>query len=323
MARYAPLSPTTAELQQLYPMDEIAQLRVEVGRQRVGDILDGQSPGLVGVIGGCAMNGDARTIRREGDAQHQVTQTEAGLYVVHRRPPWKPRSDPNEWHGMETDDPDGEGAEYAYRTIVNEATWGSGVAIELNWLDEAHTETHADRYGDKLVFGWIGGRAINDVPLMERVAMQDPSLPLGIKNGLDGEIEPALERIEHLTRLRGEGAAPVVLVYRGGENAKDPAAWEKQYLKALALTGGRMVVDVAHGTEMAHHPDGNFKKSVEGQEAAFDHVIDRAEKGNLPNSVMAEASNAASRVDPHMRHERAVKRLIRLNNIRSLVSSSA
>jgi phospho-2-dehydro-3-deoxyheptonate aldolase len=323
MARYAPLTPTTPELQRLYPLDEVASLRVELGRERVGDILSGHAPGLVGIMGGCAMNEDARTIRREGAAMHDVTQSEEGLYVVQRRPPWKPRSDPNEWHGMETDDPDGEGAEYAYRTLASEATLGSGVAIELNWLDEDHRETHADRYGDLLTFGWVGGRAINDPKLMDRVALRDPTLPLGIKNGLDGEIEPALEHVERLRELRGEGAAPVVLVYRGGENAKDRTTWERNYRAALAKTGGRMAVDLAHGTEMAHHPDGEFKKSVEGQEDALEHVAELAEEGEMPTAVMAEASDARSRVDPHMRHAIALNGLVRLNRIRSLVSSSA
>lgn len=308
---HAPQTPTTTELHERYPLNEVTQLKIDINRQRVGNILSGEEQGVVGLIGACAMTDDTNRIRIEGHAQHQITQTEEGLYLVNRRPFWKPRTNPSDWHGLETDDP-----ELAYRTVAGEAIWGSGVAAELNWQDAEHSETHAYRYGPLLTFGWIGGRAVQDSALMERTAMDATMLPLGIKNGLDGEVGPALEQIEKLRELRGENGAPVVLLYRGGENAQNPEDWERQYRYAMEATNGKMIVDGAHGTEMAHHPAGNFKKSVEGQLNALKHIEQIASKGELPTGVMFEASDAHSPTDPHIRHADALGSLLQLNQLR-------
>lgn len=305
MAQTAPALPTTQTLHRLYPIDEGVEMRRDFARERVGNILSGEELGTAAVIGGCAMTGDVATIRREGAAQNDLTQTQEGLYVLQRRPPWKPRTQPEDWHGQETTDPEG-----AYRTLVMEAMYGAGVAIEIG------QDYHADRYGHLLTLGWFGGRNITQGSLMVEAALHDRALPLAVKNGLNGEIGPALEKIATLTELRGQGAAPVVLLYRGGENAKDPQSWERRYRAALEITEGRMIVDVAHGSEMAHDPAGTFKKSVEGQKRALNHVIAIATRGEVPNGIMAEASDAESPTDPHMGHAYTLAKVQNLNEIR-------
>jgi len=309
----APLTPTTGELHRRYPISQETQAAVAVSRHEVGSILIGKQLGLLVVKGSCALTSDSATIRREGQDHYDMSQTEDGLYVVHRMPPWKPRTNPEDWHGEETTNPLN-----AFSTLAREAMYGSGVAIELRY------PYHIERYGPLLTLGWIGSRAINETEDMTTIAMMDRSLPLSVKNGLDGAIEPALARVQELSELRGPGAAPVVLLYRGGENAQDPASWERQYRQALEITGGKMMVDVAHGTEMAHHPDGNFRKSIEAQMLGLEHVIRIAEKGELPNAVMMEASDVITTTDPHMPHSYAMGRIQYLNNLRrSMLSTGA
>lgn len=311
MAQTAPTTPTTELLHALYPIGEVTQLRIDLARERIGNILSGEESGTVAIVGACAMTGDTETIRREGHAQHEVTQRQPGLYVVHRRPTWKPRTNPGDWHGLETTEP-----ELAYRTLAMEAMWGAGVAIELG------QPYHAERYGHLLTLGWFGGRNVAKGDLMTAAATQNPTLPLAVKNGLDGDIKPALTKVRMLTDLRGDGAAPVVLLYRGGENATDPNSWERQYRDALEVTGGRMIVDVAHGSEMAHDPDGSYKKSVEGQKRALDHILAIAALGETSNGIMAEASDADSPTDPHIGHQHALEKVISLSNIRRALATS-
>lgn len=317
----APMQPDTPTLHYLYPFDEAARLRRDLARQRVGNILSGEEEGLVAYIGGCAMNEDAVTIRREGAVQAQVTENEEGLYVVHRRPMWKPRTRPEDWAGLETGPSDNSGydreayAEQAYRTLWVEAVHGSGMAVEIG------KTYHVERYSHMLVTGWFGARLLNNTDLRGHMALHDPALPLAVKNPLSGDIQPALEEVQRLNVLRaeqhGDGAAPVVLLYRGGENARTLETWEYHYRAAMEATEGKMVADMAHGCEQAHDPAGAFGKSDEGQRRALNHVYSIAGlHGEMPRGIMAEASDAASPTDPHTPHAYAIRKAVALNALR-------
>ncbi|MDB5185977.1 MAG: Chorismate mutase, type [Candidatus Saccharibacteria bacterium] len=313
---YAPELPTNQELEQQYPLTPDAELEIAMARERIGGILSLRESGLVAIVGPCAMTEDTQIIQAEGDEYSELTIDEKGLYVVHRMPTWKPRTNPNEWHGLETTNP-----ELAYKTLITQAIRGAGVSIEIG------RKEHADRYGKALVLGWFGGRNVQKGHMMEEVALAEENLdlPLAVKNGLNGEIDEALAHVDRLNRLRQErsdDAAPVVLLYRGGENAETPEAWERQYCEALKRTMGAMIVDIAHGTEMAHDPNGKFKKSVEGQEAALQHVLDIANSGLTPAGIMSEASNAHSPTDPVMPVEGVVSGVRRLHTQRMNVLTS-
>jgi len=317
MAHAAPETPTTQQLHDLYPLDDIARLRIDMARDRASGILSGEQDGTMGVLGPCALTEDSMIIRSEGAINMAVTENEEGLVIAHRLPFWKPRTNAGDWHGLETGYPDGrpdvtgEAAHSAYRTIAVEAMLGAGVAAELG------QPYHIQRYGHMMTLGWFGGRNIANGTLMDEAALYDTTLPLAVKNGLDGTIRPALEHIDRLTDLRGEGAAPVVLLYRGGENAKDPQSWEREYRGAIEATAGRMIADSAHGTEMAHYQGGGFKKSVEGQEVALQHMVQIAERtGETPAAIMAEASAAASPTDPVIQHRLAIRALRRIHAVR-------
>ncbi len=302
---YAPEIPTTVALTAEFPLTDIAEVEISLARERIGGILSGRAQGLVAVLGPCALTDQVEVIQEEGKELRSLTAEHEGLYVAHRLPPWKPRSNPKDWHGRETTDPVG-----AYQTLARQANFGTGVSIEI-----AH-QPHADRYGKLTVLDWFGGRNVENGVMMDEVALADTSLPLAVKNGLDGTIDAALCHVDRLNKLRGSDGAPVVLLYRGGENARDLRAWEAAYRNALEVTDGNMIVDVAHGSEMAHHPNGAFRKSVQGQIDALEHVIAIAEQGESPAGIMAEASEAASPTDPHMPFAIAVRGIMRLHSLR-------
>src|SRR5687767_11501745 len=208
MTIYAPEIPTTEQLRSRYPLDEHATLEIAMARARVGDIVVGREPGLVAIIGPCAMTAASDVIEREGQMMADLTRQDKnrGLYITHRMPPWKPRTDPAEWHGLETTNP-----YLAYKTVIHQANHGAGTSIEIGH------EPHMERYGHATILSWFGGRNIENSSMMQRAALMDPTLPLAVKNGLSGDIRPALERVALLNHVRqeayGDSAARVVLLY--------------------------------------------------------------------------------------------------------------
>jgi hypothetical protein len=176
-----------------------------------------------------------------------------------------------------------------------------------------------DRYKPMLSCAWIGSRNIGNNELVSMVARLDPKLPLGVKNTMDGATDHALAQIERVNSLResAEAPAPAVLIFRGGHELDTPGKWEKAYLRALEITDGQLIVDTAHGSEMAHDPDKKFRKSVAGQVAAMEAVIRLAEQGHPPAGIMLEASDIDSPTDPVMPLETAIEGVKRLHWLKS------
>jgi hypothetical protein len=79
---------------------------------------------------------------------------------------------------------------------------------------------------------------------------------------------------------------------------------------------GEIIRDNAHGTEMAHHPNQEFKKSIEGQIMAARAAIELARQGYPPLGLMYEASSIESIMDPHMPVEMAIKNVVEIHNIK-------
>lgn len=287
----APEVPTTRDLHQAYPLTAEAELNVGQMRGQVSAAIQNYLAQTLGIIGYCARPGvaQAEVIMHESRMISEVNDAENGLVVLHRGPMWKPRTNPDDWHGEETTDPEG-----AYMTMRDQAEAHANLAVEIG------KPYQLSRYGHLLSFIWTGGRSIDDGELMKAVALEDPTLPLGIKNGLDGNIDRAMEQIAYVEELRGSEAAPVVLIYRGGSKAKTPEEWKEAVLEVHEATGGRYLLDTAHGSEMAHHPDGNFQKSEEGQIEALASANRLVGEGNANIGAMMEASELESPTDPHM-----------------------
>jgi phospho-2-dehydro-3-deoxyheptonate aldolase len=307
MAMYAPEQPTLTELEAAYPLSVETEANVLLTRANVSNALNGD--GFLLIEGPCAMTTDREIIDQEGDALYSAQQQHSGLVTLHRMPPWKPRTNPEDWHGLESE-PDT--VEAAYRTVAERADATANVAAEIGH------EPHLDRYADRLTLGWIGSRNAGNVALVQAVATRDPSLPIGYKNAMNGTIDSALEHVRRTDALREGQGAPAVVMYRGGTNAQNPKDWEYNYRSTLERTGGRVVVDTAHGGEMAFDPDGNYKKSVAGQVACLEAVVRIAEDhGEIPAGVIMEASSAESPTDPVAPFHVMMDGALRLHELRT------
>lgn len=270
--------------------------------------------GTIAIIGPCALDNNEDLLLNESSQLHSL-QEETGLITISRRAFWKPRSNEESWKGLETTDPHD-----SYRLILGNAQQYANNSAEIGHFE------HIEKYGPLLNFGWFGAR--NKKPgFKKQVADWDHSLSLGIKNDLDGTIDDALREIDDINSARRhiENSGKAILIYRGGDNAQNPDTWTQNYLNALEQTNGKLIVDTAHGAEMAFHPDGLFKKSVAGQQASLSRVLELAEKGAIPLGIMMEASDTIEtsdnrRVDPNMPFNIAIEGLRRLSAIANPIS---
>ena len=313
MAERAPTYPTTNDLADKYPLKLGHRERLAERRQRTSNMLGEYSTGLLAVIGPCGMTDTEDIIRAEAAQLSQLSADNPDLEALYRAPFWKPRTNKQDWHGLETSDP-----ETAYRIMAERSQETANMAVEIG-----ADPRHLPRYADHTTLAWKGGRNHHQPELTTALALHDPNLPVAVKNGLDGDILKALADIEAIKTMRRGMGARAILLFRGGLNATTPEAWEEQYLYAHELTGGRLLVDWAHGGEQAHDPNGKFGKSPEGQIECMEHTIDIAERtGKIPAGIFAEASSAKSRTDPVMPFDTAVEGATRLLKVKQLTTTS-
>lgn len=264
-------------------------------RIQISEAINNPSDNLISIIGPCPLVNEPETIHREANIKSKLEDDLNNLVVLDRQCFTKPRTNPADWQGLDSSDPD------SAKTIVSDlAKKYHNVSAEVRF------EHNLERYADNLAMVWTGARNIADLKLIKLLAEYDHSLPIGIKNGLDGEIDAALEHVNYINSSRPHGSAPAVLIYRGGENATNLKSSAEMYKKAYDATNGRVIRDNAHGLEMAHNPSKEFKKSVEGQLRASHAAIHLAHQGYPALGVMYEASELESIMDPHMPLETAI-----------------
>lgn len=287
-----------ADANRMLFLDEIDNNLVIQKRASINEALR-SSGTIIAIIGPCALSEDETTLRSEAEQIKQLETYNRGLLMLHRLPPYKPRTNPNDFKGLETTMPD-----LSDKILLDRASESHNLAIEIV------LNNHIMRYGGILSFGWIGARNIESRFLLKNLALQYLNLPIGVKNGLNGSIDEALENISEINNLRINDDGEAVLIYRGGENAQNPESWESNYIAAHQATKGNLIVDLAHGSEMAHTE--GFLKSEEGQEKALEHLIILSSKGLRPKGIMLEASDTPRLVDPNMSFTVALNGIKRL-----------
>lgn len=254
---------------------------------------------MIVIAGPCSVSDEtAELVLQEARARQALPLNE--LEMINRVPLWKPRTEQHAWRGWVQCDPHG-ALSFMERGA---ALHGLAVAMEIGSVEHQVFLEH-------LTMAWLGARNIGNAALRQLV-MGNPGLPFGIKNGMDEDTSEAVSVVETLREGRkkwvGEGAARLFLVHRGGVS-NTPQKWEDSVRHALdlvAVANNRphrmddqpigLIIDTAHGGEMAHDPNGGFAKSVCGQIRAVEHVIDMMSQGKLDGSpfcgVMMETSDA-------------------------------
>lgn len=277
---YAPERPTTQELYEDNLVDRQMLLSIAASRIAINSSIVHPDNKFL-LVGPCALTDDAEILADENDGWMEFA-AKNGLVVAVRRHPWKPRSVKSwaekmkKWHGLETGFVDGIGepeyaAQTAFKIMHQEAKGNSNVSMEIAF------DKQIFRYGPLLSFAQIGARTRDEyydnyvayLRFLDFLAKREPTLPIGIKNDLDGSIDRAMEEVDRVNDIRSKlgmsAVSRAVLIYRGGSNAKTPNAWIAGAEDAISRTRGAVILDVAHGGEQAFDPHGKYEKSEPGQ----------------------------------------------------------
>jgi 3-deoxy-7-phosphoheptulonate synthase len=288
--RKAPMSPLTAlapldglRTAAVTPLPSPALLRHELpaddgtgrvaatvtrARDEVVDVLDGRDDRLLVVVGPCSIHDPDAAVEYGARLATAAEEHADDLRVVMRTYFEKPRSTTG-WKGL-INDPGldgtfdvGTGLRTARRLLRDLA--GLGLAPGCEWLDPVTPQYLADL----VAWGSIGARTA--ASQVHRQLASGLSMPIGIKNGVDGDVGVAIDAMgaaaaEHaFSGITLEGAPGLVhttgnpdthLVLRGGAGGPNhDAASVASALDRVRAAGrpARVVVDASHGNSGKDH----------------------------------------------------------------------
>ncbi|MDH5737043.1 MAG: 3-deoxy-7-phosphoheptulonate synthase [Gammaproteobacteria bacterium] len=212
----APLS-----LQQDIPATETALSVVQQARQDITNILQGRDPRLLVIVGPCSVHDTQAALDYARSLSARVTNWAEQLLIVMRVYFEKPRTVVG-WKGL-INDPDldesfeiNKGLRQARRLLVDISNLGLPCGTEF--LDT----TFGQFYTDLVSWGAIGARTAESQ--IHRELASGLSMPVGIKNRTDGDIQVAIDGINaaghrHLFASLTKEGLPAIYETTGNESA--------------------------------------------------------------------------------------------------------
>ncbi|WP_423821703.1 3-deoxy-7-phosphoheptulonate synthase [Salinisphaera sp. SPP-AMP-43] len=253
--------PTPAALVDELPLEPLLAARVAHQRAAIRDILAGRDDRLLVIAGPCSLHDSAAALDYGRHLAALAEELADDALIVMRAYVEKPRSTVG-WKGLLHDpDLDGRndtasGLRAARQLMIDLARLGLPIATEVL------TPMTADYLGDVLSWAAIGARTTESQTHRERMSGLD--LPVGFKNGTEGEIGTAIDAIEAATQPQHyfgsdrHGAPAVIatpgnpdahLILRGGRSGPNfdatHVARAGQALEAIGRTS-RVIVDCSH-----------------------------------------------------------------------------
>jgi 3-deoxy-7-phosphoheptulonate synthase len=285
------------------PLTAPASELVHTSRRRAEAILDAEDPRLLLVVGPCSIHDPRAALEYAGRLKELADEVGDALFVVMRVYFEKPRTVIG-WKGL-INDPDLDGSYHinkglrlARRVLADLAELGLPAGTEF--LDT----TLGQFYADLISWGAIGARTAESQ--VHRELASGLSMPVGIKNRTDGNVQVAVDAIlaarePHLfPSLTKEGAPAILetignpyahLVLRGGSETgpnfgADAVAEALGRLERAALPEVLMI-DCSHG---------NSEKGSRGQIDVVGAVIDQLGQGQRGiRALMLESHLVAGR----------------------------
>ncbi|HXG53196.1 MAG TPA: 3-deoxy-7-phosphoheptulonate synthase [candidate division Zixibacteria bacterium] len=261
IARTRPLL-SPAILAEEIPLTDSAARRVSESRRAIEAILDGEDPRLLVVVGPCSVHDTRAALEYATRLKPIADRLSGALFIVMRVYFEKPRTVVG-WKGL-INDPDLDGSYHINKGLrlarqLLADILEVGVPAATEFLDT----TFGQFYADLISWGAIGARTVESQ--VHRELASGLSMPVGIKNRTDGNVQVAVDAIRaarnrHLfPSLTKEGAPAILettgnpyahLVLRGGSESGpnfDPASIRKA--AALLRSAGLpqvLMVDCSH-----------------------------------------------------------------------------
>ncbi len=264
---YEPLLAPAALLDEL-PLADDAAATVERTRTEVRAVLDGSDDRLLVIAGPCSVHDPAAAIDYASRLHEVRAKLRADLLIVMRVYFEKPRTVTG-WKGL-INDPgmDGRhdvhrGLRAARRLLLNIVALGLPAGCE--WLDPITPQYIADT----VTWGAIGARTTESQ--VHRQLASGLSMPVGFKNGTDGDIQVAVDACRASATghtffgVTPVGAAAVVttagnpdthVILRGGRSGPNyEASHVSKALDLIAAAGlpRTLMVDASHGNSGKDH----------------------------------------------------------------------
>lgn len=275
--RMEPL-PTPREVRADLPLPETSAELVDRSRREVQDVLAGRDDRLLVVVGPCSVHDPVAALDYARRLAVQAQRLEDDLLVVMRVYFEKPRTTTG-WKGL-VNDPDMDGSydiprglRLGRRVLLDVLEAGVPAACEF-------LETTTPQYiSDAVTYGAVGARTVESQ--VHRQLVSGLSMPVGLKNGSDGEVQVAVDgcvaasAAQTFLGVDADGRAAVV------ETAGNPDAH-------VVLRGGRAAPNHDAATVSA--------------------TADRLERAGLPRRVVVDASHGNSRKD-HVRQAQVAREI--------------
>ena len=283
IAATRPLLPPAILMEEL-PISEAASETVAGGRDAIRDAVFGQDGRLVVVLGPCSIHDPGAAMEYAGRLREQAEKLRNYLIVVMRVYFEKPRTTVD-WKGL-INDPhlDGsfvinEGLRLGRKLLLDLADMGLPAGSEF--LDTITPQFMADLVS----WGAIGARTTESQ--VHRELSSGLSMPVGFKNGTDGNVQIALDAIKaaqhphQFLSVTKQGISAIVetkgndcchVILRGSNSGanydRDSVSTVTTALRAAGLSP-RIMVDCSHGnSEKDHNLQPRVTRDVAAQIAA-------------------------------------------------------
>lgn len=278
--------PSPAQLAEKLPLDAATSNVVERGRDQVRAIMDGLDDRLLVVVGPCSIHDTKAGLEYAARLAETAKEHEEDLLIVMRAYFEKPRTTVG-WKGL-INDPnlDGshdvaKGLEMAREFLLDVAKLGMPTGTEfLEPISPQYT-------ADLISWGAIGARTTESQ--IHRQLSSGLSMPIGFKNGTDGDLQVALDACnaasaaQSFLGIDGDGRASLVstagnqdthVILRGGRkgpNYKAQDVAEASAKSAAASVNPRLIVDASHANSgKSHHRQAEVALEIGAQLEAGD-----------------------------------------------------
>jgi 3-deoxy-7-phosphoheptulonate synthase len=305
IARVRPLL-SPAVLAEDLPISAASAALTEDTRRAIEGVLFGTDRRLLVIAGPCSIHDPVAGLEYAQRLKAVMGRYDGALLIVMRVYFEKPRTVVG-WKGL-INDPDLDGSyrinhglRLARKLLVD--ITGLGVPAATEFLDT----TLGQFYTDTISWGAIGARTVESQ--VHRELASGLSMPVGIKNRTDGNVEVAIDAIQaarhrHLFPSLTKEGAPAILETRGndtahlvlrGGSATGPNHGSEAVHAAAALLEARalprvVLVDASHGNSQ--------KQPARQREVAFD-VAAQLEAGGSPiRGLMLESHLVGGRQEP-------------------------
>ncbi|MEE2001775.1 3-deoxy-7-phosphoheptulonate synthase [Alkalimonas sp. MEB108] len=287
IAAERPLSPPNV-LKQALPLSEQGAVFVQQSRQTIADIIHGRDPRLLVVTGPCSIHDPVSALEYAERLKELQQRYSDSLYIVMRVYFEKPRTTVG-WKGFINDPHLNDSFD-----LETGLTWGRElllklIEMELPTATEALDPISPQYMSDLICWAAIGARTVESQTHREMAS--GLSMPVGFKNGTDGNLSIALNALQSAAsphrfigmNQRGEVALVETqgnpdghIILRGGKKPNYDAASMAEAVTALNKLdlATAIVVDCSHGnSNKDHNRQGLVAKDVIAQRQAGNAAI--------------------------------------------------